>query len=131
MCFLRIFWVSGKACPMDEAALTICTLIDLVVLAYGRHGPCLGSCKRTLSHDKETMIKSLDFCPNDLTLPANLWQIVEPLVEGQSENAGIVMDDSIAHKPHTDQSELIGWHYDQPPQAQASKATFSPRSIAP
>ena len=30
----------------------------------------------------------------------------------QSENAVLVMDDSISHKPHTDQSELIGWHYD-------------------
>jgi len=24
----------------------------------------------------------------------------------------LVIDDSIAHKPHTDPSELIGWHYD-------------------
>ncbi len=24
----------------------------------------------------------------------------------------LVIDDSIAHKPHTDASELIGWHYD-------------------
>jgi len=30
----------------------------------------------------------------------------------QKDNAVLVIDDSIAHKPHTDPSELIGWHYD-------------------
>jgi len=30
----------------------------------------------------------------------------------QGEDAVLVIDDSIAHKPHTDPSELIGWHYD-------------------
>lgn len=28
------------------------------------------------------------------------------------ENAVLVIDGSIVHKPHTDPSELIGWHYD-------------------
>jgi len=38
---------------------------------------------------------------------------IKPLVrQVQDENAVLVMDDSIVHKPHTDQSELIGWHYD-------------------
>ena len=44
---------------------------------------------------------------------ATLWQVVEPLVrQVQNENAVLVVDDSIAYKPHTDASELIGWHYD-------------------
>ena len=34
-----------------------------------------------------------------------MWQV-------QTEDAVLVMDDSIVHKPHTDPSELIGWHYD-------------------
>jgi len=61
-----------------------------------------------LSHDKITR-----FLSEKPYTSANLWQIVKPLVrQVQAENAVLVMDDSIAHKPHTDASELIGWHYD-------------------
>ena len=61
-----------------------------------------------ISHDKITR-----FLSEKPYTSANLWQIVKPLVrQVQSENAVLVMDDSIAHKPHTDPSELIGWHYD-------------------
>ena len=50
--------------------------------------------------------------PQTLT-PTNLWQIVKPLVRRvQNQDAVLVVDDSIAHKPHTEPSELIGWHYD-------------------
>ncbi len=61
-----------------------------------------------LSHDKITR-----FLSERTFTCANLWQIVKPLVrQVQNENAVLVIDDSIAHKPHTDPSELIGWHYD-------------------
>ena len=61
-----------------------------------------------LSHDKITR-----FLSEKPYTSANLWQIVKPLVrQVQSENAVLVLDDSIVHKPHTDPSELIGWHYD-------------------
>jgi len=61
-----------------------------------------------LSHDKITR-----FLSERTFTSANLWQIVKPLVrQVQNENAVLVIDDSIAHKPHTDPSELIGWHYD-------------------
>ena len=61
-----------------------------------------------LSHDKITR-----FLAGEAMTSQNLWQIVKPLVrEVQNDNAVLVIDDSIAHKPHTDQSELIGWHYD-------------------
>ena len=61
-----------------------------------------------LSHDKITR-----FLSERPYTSANLWQIVKPLVrQVQNDNAVLVIDDSIAHKPHTDQSELIGWHYD-------------------
>ncbi len=61
-----------------------------------------------LSHDKITR-----FLSERPYTSANLWQIVKPLVrQVQNKNAVLVIDDSIAHKPHTDPSELIGWHYD-------------------
>ena len=61
-----------------------------------------------LSHDKITR-----FLAGEAMTSQNLWQIVKPLVRRvQNEKAVLVIDDSIAHKPHTDPSELIGWHYD-------------------
>ena len=61
-----------------------------------------------LSHDKITR-----FLSEKPYTSANLWQVVKPLVrQVQNGNAVLVMDDGIAHKPHTDPSELIGWHYD-------------------
>ena len=61
-----------------------------------------------ISHDKITR-----FLSEKPYTSANLWQIVKPLVrQVQGDDAVLVVDDSIAHKPHTDQSELIGWHYD-------------------
>ena len=61
-----------------------------------------------LSHDKITR-----FLAGEAMTSQNLWRIVKPLVrQVQNDNAVLVIDDSIAHKPHTDASELIGWHYD-------------------
>ena len=43
----------------------------------------------------------------------NLWQIVKPLVrQVQNEDAVLVVDDSIVHKPYIDENDLICWHYD-------------------
>ena len=61
-----------------------------------------------LSHDKITR-----FLSERTFTSANLWQVVKPLVRTvQKDDAVLVIDDSIVHKPHTDPSELIGWHYD-------------------
>ncbi len=43
----------------------------------------------------------------------HLWQIVKPLVrQVQNAEAVLVVDDSIVHKPYTDENDLICWHYD-------------------
>ena len=61
-----------------------------------------------LSHDKITR-----FLSETPYTSADLWRIVKPLVrQVQSENAVLVIDDSIVHKPYTDENELISWHYD-------------------
>ena len=61
-----------------------------------------------LSHDKITR-----FLSERTFTSADLWHLVKPLVRKvQNDNAVLVIDDSIAHKPHTDASALIGWHYD-------------------
>jgi len=42
-----------------------------------------------------------------------LWQIVKPYVRQiQQEDGVIIIDDSIAEKPYTDENEIICWHYD-------------------
>src|SRR5450631_1560199 len=44
---------------------------------------------------------------------AELWQIVKPYVRQiQQEDGVIIIDDSIAEKPYSDENEIICWHYD-------------------
>jgi len=61
-----------------------------------------------ISHDKITRFLS----GSDFT-SADLWTLVKPLVRQiQSEDAVLVIDDSIEEKLYTDESELICWHWD-------------------
>jgi len=44
---------------------------------------------------------------------AELWQIVKPYVRQiQQEDGVIIIDDTIAEKPYTDEKDIICWHYD-------------------
>lgn len=61
-----------------------------------------------ISHDKITRFLS----GSDFT-SADLWHLVKPLVRPiQSEDAVLIVDDSIEEKLYTDESELICWHWD-------------------
>lgn len=43
----------------------------------------------------------------------DLWLTVKPYVrQVQAEDGVIIVDDSISEKPHTDENEIICWHYD-------------------
>jgi hypothetical protein len=43
----------------------------------------------------------------------DLWQVVKPLVrQMQADDGVIIVDDSISEKPHTDENDIICWHYD-------------------
>lgn len=43
----------------------------------------------------------------------DLWFTVKPYVrEVQSADGVIIVDDSIPEKPHTDENDIIAWHYD-------------------
>jgi DDE superfamily endonuclease len=61
-----------------------------------------------ISHDKITrFLSESDFTSTDL------WRLVKPLVRQiQSEEAVLIIDDSIEEKLYTDESELICWHFD-------------------
>jgi len=43
----------------------------------------------------------------------DLWRLVKPYVrEIQSEEGVLIVDDSVAEKPSTDENEIVCWHYD-------------------
>jgi hypothetical protein len=43
----------------------------------------------------------------------DLWLVVKPYVrQVQQEEGVIIIDDSIAEKPYTDENEIVCWHYD-------------------
>ncbi len=61
-----------------------------------------------LSHDQITR-----FLSQQPLTDRDLWKIVKPQVRAvQSEEAVLIIDDSVEEKPYTDESELITWHYD-------------------
>ena len=44
---------------------------------------------------------------------AELWALVKPYVRQIQQDAGVlIIDDSIAEKPYTDENAIICWHYD-------------------
>ena len=44
---------------------------------------------------------------------ADFWKVVKPYVrQVQAEEGVIIIDDSISEKPHTDENEIVCWHYD-------------------
>ena len=62
-----------------------------------------------VSHDKITRLLGSSEVFNSKLL----WQIVKPIVrEFETHDGCVVIDDSIAEKPYTDENELICWHYD-------------------
>lgn len=61
-----------------------------------------------VSHDQVTR-----FLGQPELTTKHLWPIVKPLVRRiQSEDAVIIIDDTVEEKPYTDESELITWHFD-------------------
>lgn len=46
-------------------------------------------------------------------LSADLWRMVKPYVRQiEAEDGVLIVDDSIAEKPYTDENDIICWHYD-------------------
>jgi hypothetical protein len=61
-----------------------------------------------ISHDQVTR-----FLASPAKVGADLWRVVKPLVRQiESQDGVLILDDSIAEKPYTDENELICWHWD-------------------
>ena len=62
----------------------------------------------SISHDRITR-----FLGSEPKSSRDLWYRVKPLVRSiQSEEGVLIVDDTIAAKPHMDENEIVCWHYD-------------------
>jgi hypothetical protein len=56
---------------------------------------------------------------------ADLWQLVKPHVRAiQADDGVLIVDDSIAEKPYTDENAIVCWHYDHAQDRQAKGINF-------
>jgi len=61
-----------------------------------------------ISHDRIQR-----FLASPVKTGAELWQVVKPYIRQiQREDGVLIVDDSISEKPHTDENDIICWHYD-------------------
>ncbi len=61
-----------------------------------------------ISHDAVTR-----FLAEEAKTSANLWRVAKPRVRQIETDDGVmIVDDSLEEKPHTDENELICWHFD-------------------
>jgi len=61
----------------------------------------------SVSHDQVSR-----FLAGEKRTSADWWQIVKPYVRKiESESGVLIIDDSIAEKPYTDENDIICWHY--------------------
>jgi hypothetical protein len=73
-----------------------------------------------VSHDQITR-----FLASPAKTSADLWRVVKPLVrQVESDDAVLVIDDSIEEKPYTDENDLICWHYDHSQQRNVKGINF-------
>jgi len=73
-----------------------------------------------VSHDQITR-----FLASPERTSADLWHLVKPSVRHvQSKNGTLIIDDSIAEKPFTDENDIVCWHYDHAKQCQVKGINF-------
>lgn len=73
-----------------------------------------------VSHDQITR-----FLASRERTSADLWQLVKPHVRRIQSAAGVlIIDDSIAEKPFSDENDIVCWHYDHSKQMQVKGINF-------
>jgi hypothetical protein len=73
-----------------------------------------------LSHDQITR-----FLSGPEHTAADLWQGVKPFVrQVESPDGVLIIDDSIAEKPYSDENDLVCWHYDHTKDRQVKGINF-------
>jgi hypothetical protein len=74
----------------------------------------------SISHDRiQRLLSRQDFTS------ADLWQLVKPHVRAMQQADGVlIIDDSIAEKPYTDENDIVCWHYDHAHDRQVKGINF-------
>jgi hypothetical protein len=74
----------------------------------------------SISHDRiQRFLSRQDFTAGDL------WRLVKPHVRSIQQADGVlIVDDSIAEKPYTDENDIICWHYDHAHDRQVKGINF-------
>lgn len=82
---------------------------DYLLVSFGQATATgLAALLPDLSHDQVTR-----FLSQQTLTDKDLWKIVKPhLRRVQSEDAVLIIDDTVEEKPYTDESELVAWHFD-------------------
>lgn len=61
-----------------------------------------------ISHDRIQR-----FLASPMKTRAEFWQVVKPYIRQiQRDDGVLIVDDSISEKPHTDENDIVCWHYD-------------------
>ena len=61
-----------------------------------------------VSHDRITR-----FLSSDVYDSKTLWRLIKPMVrEIECDDGVLIFDDTIVEKPHTDENEIVSWHFD-------------------
>jgi hypothetical protein len=94
---------------MDKTMLDIYT--DYLISSFGQASATALSrmLDGKISHDAVTR-----FLASEPKRSSDLWQIAKPLVRSveNADEGVLVLDDSIEEKPHTDENEIVCWHWD-------------------
>ncbi len=73
-----------------------------------------------VSHDQITR-----FLARPEQTSADLWRLVKPHVrQVQSDAGALIIDDSVAEKPFSDENDIVCWHYDHSKQSQVKGINF-------
>lgn len=65
------------------------------------------------------------FLASETRTSSDLWQLVKPHVRAiESDDGVLVVDDSLAEKPYTDENEIVCWHYDHAKDRQVKGINF-------
>lgn len=93
---------------MDKAMLDFYS--DVILSSFSRLTATNASAltNGAISHDKVSR-----FLNTTLLSSRDLWYRVKPLVRSiQGKDGVLIVDDTIAHKPHMDENDIVGWYFD-------------------
>lgn len=83
---------------------------DYLISAFG---PTTGTGFAALLEGAVSHDRIQRFLAQDEFTSADLWLLVKPHVRAiEQDDACLIVDDSIAEKPYTDENDIIAWHYD-------------------